>query len=60
MRKKADIPFSGDAFFHARTFPTILGVLLPASTSARIRVVEGGRKKGETIAQEDVLVHKSL
>lgn len=39
---------SGLAFFHASTFPTMLGVLDPASTSARRRSVCGGREKDET------------
>jgi hypothetical protein len=39
---------SGAAFFHCITLPTMLGVLDPASTSARMRTVCGGRLKGRT------------
>jgi hypothetical protein len=42
------------------TFPTILGVLLPASTSAKIRMVRGGSAKGATRAEVDAAVQSGL
>jgi hypothetical protein len=50
----------GDAFFHASTFETMLGVLLPASTSASMRVVPGGSAKSETSAAVAVVVHRAF
>ena len=59
-RPHVNAPSALEAFFQARTFPTMLGVLLPASTSARMRVVPGGRAKGETRAEVKGEVQRSL
>ena len=43
-------PCCGARFFHASTLLIMLGVLLPASTSASMSVVPGGSANGETSA----------